>query len=59
MKRDSTKPAADAADARLFDNWFDPIETSLRRKVRGFIETLVGAISSVMKLSDHAARSMV
>ena len=25
----------------LFDNWFDPIETALRRKVRGFIETMV------------------
>jgi transposase-like protein len=33
--------AADAADERLFDNWFDPIETALRAKVRGFIETLV------------------
>ena len=29
------------ADERLFDNWFDPIETALRAKVRGFIETLV------------------
>ena len=33
--------AADVADERLFDNWFDPIETALRTKVRGFIETLV------------------
>jgi len=41
MKRDTTKSAADAADERLFDNWFDPIETVLRTKVRGFIETLV------------------
>ena len=41
MKRDTTKSAADAADERLFDNWFDPIETALRAKVRGFIETLV------------------
>ncbi len=41
MKRDSTKAAADVADERLFDNWFDPIETALRTKVRGFIETLV------------------
>ena len=41
MKRDTTKSAADAADERLFDNWFDPIETALRTKVRGFIETLV------------------
>ena len=41
MKRDTTKWAADAADERLFDNWFDPIEMALRAKVRGFIETLV------------------
>ncbi len=41
MKRDSTKTAAAVADERLFDNWFDPIETALRAKVRGFIETLV------------------
>jgi putative transposase len=41
MKKDSTKPSADVAGERLFDNWFDPIETALRTKVRGFIETLV------------------
>ncbi len=41
MKRDSTKGVADVADERLFDNWFDPIETALRTKVRGFIETLM------------------
>jgi transposase-like protein len=41
VKRDSTKTAADVADERLSDNWFDPIETALRAKVRGFIETLV------------------
>ena len=41
MKRDSMKAAADVADERLFDDWFDPIETALRTKVRGFIETLV------------------
>jgi putative transposase len=41
VKRDTTKAAADVADERLFDNWFDPIETALRAKVRGFIETLV------------------
>ena len=32
---------ADAADEKLFDNWFDPIETKLRAKVRGFIETMI------------------
>jgi hypothetical protein len=32
---------ADVAEERLFANWFDPIETAARRKVRGFIELLV------------------
>jgi putative transposase len=41
MKRDSTKPAADATEERLFDDWFDPIEADLRTKVRGFIETMI------------------
>jgi hypothetical protein len=26
---------------RLFDNWFDPIETVVRDRVRGFIETML------------------
>lgn len=41
MKKDATKTPADMADEKLFDNWFDPIETALRTKVRGFIEALV------------------
>src|SRR3981081_2091595 len=32
---------ADVADEKLFDNWFDPVETELRTKVRGFIEAMV------------------
>ena len=40
MKRDTTKAAAEVAE-RLFDNWFDPIETELRTKVRGFIEAMI------------------
>jgi hypothetical protein len=43
MKRDSPKPAADATEERLVDDWFDPIETDLRTKVRGFIETMIEA----------------
>jgi hypothetical protein len=34
MKRDTTKPASDATEGKLFDNWFDPVETGLRAKVR-------------------------
>jgi putative transposase len=41
MKRDTTKQAAETAEEELFDNWFDPIETDLRTKVRGFIETVL------------------
>ena len=29
------------ASIDLFDNWFDPIETSLRERVRGFIEQII------------------
>ena len=41
MKKDTTKTPADVADEKLFDNWFDPIETELRTKVRGFIEAMI------------------
>ena len=41
MKRDTTKRADDATEEKLFDNWFDPVETGLRAKVRGFIETMI------------------
>jgi transposase len=41
MKTDTTKPAGDVADQTLFDDWFDPVETGLRSKLRGFIETMI------------------
>ena len=41
MKKDTTRAAAEVAEERLFDNWFDPIETELRTKVRGFIEAMI------------------
>jgi putative transposase len=41
MKNDTTKTPADVANEKLFDNWFDPVETELRTKVRGFIETMI------------------
>ena len=31
------------AGVELFDDWFDPIETSLRERVRGFIEQVIEA----------------
>jgi transposase-like protein len=41
MKTDTTKPACDVADEKLFDNWFDPVEAGPRAKARGFIETMI------------------
>ena len=41
MKRDTTEAAAEATEEKLFDNWFDPVETILRSKVRGFLETMI------------------
>jgi hypothetical protein len=35
-KSDSFEPATDTA-AHLFDNWFDPIESGVRERVREFI----------------------
>jgi putative transposase len=41
VKNDATKASVDVAGEKLFDNWFDPIETELRTKVRDFIETMI------------------
>jgi hypothetical protein len=41
MKRDTTKAAGDVADAKLFDDWFDLIETDFRANVGGIIETTI------------------
>ena len=40
MKPDSSQPAAETA-VHLFDNWFNPIETGVRERVRDFIEELI------------------
>jgi len=37
---DSFAPATETA-THLFDNWFDPIESGVRERVRGFIEELI------------------
>ncbi len=41
-KLGSTQPSAEALP-HLFDNWFDPIETGVRDRVREFIEAMVEA----------------
>src|SRR5438132_6049932 len=40
MKSDSFEPATETA-VHLFGNWFDPIESGLRERVREFIEALI------------------
>jgi putative transposase len=39
-KPDSSRPAAEAT-VNLFDNWFDPIETGVRERVREFIHAMI------------------
>jgi hypothetical protein len=41
MTKDAMTGAAVAADALLFEDWFDAIEDGVRARVRGFIETLL------------------
>jgi putative transposase len=47
MRSNITKPAAlhseGGPSAQLFDSWFDPIETSVRDRVRSFIEGMIEA----------------
>jgi putative transposase len=39
MKKDTPKRPKKS----FFGNWFDPVETILRSKVRGFLETMIEA----------------
>ncbi len=43
MTSNTTKPDAvqPEAAACLFEDWFDPIESGLRERVRGFIEEMI------------------
>jgi putative transposase len=49
-KPDSSQPACQKS-VDLFDNWFDPIETEVRARARGFIEELIRG-----ELDDALAR---
>src|ERR1700685_3385438 len=49
-KPDSSQPSTEMA-VDLFDNWFDPIETEVRARARGFIEELIRS-----ELDDALAR---
>ena len=47
-KPDSSQPAAEMA-VDLFDNWFDPIESAVRDRVRGLLEELIrGELDAVL-----------
>jgi hypothetical protein len=45
MTTDSTKTAVGPSEGGsfLFDDWFDPLETGVRTRIRGFIEELLKA----------------
>jgi len=45
MKTDTTKATDEAAEGTLFlgDDWFGPLETGVRTRIRGFIEELLEA----------------
>ena len=47
-----------AADERLFDSWFDPIEHAVRDRVRSFIEELIeGELAAVLARPRYGRRA--
>ena len=56
-KPDSAQPEAETA-VQLFDNWFDPIETGLRARVREFIEALIrGELDAALARPRYGRRA--
>jgi putative transposase len=56
-KTDSSQPATETA-VHLFDNWFDPIETGVRERVREFIEELIrGELDAVLERPRYGRRA--
>jgi transposase-like protein len=56
-KPDSSQPAAGAA-VDLFDNWFDPIETGVRERVREFIHAMIeGELDLSLSRPRYARRA--
>jgi len=61
MTRVSTKTAGlqpqSETSADLFDNWFDPIESGIRERVRGFIDELIrGELDEVLARPRYGRR---
>src|SRR4249920_768107 len=51
------QPESDAEE-RLFDNWFDPIESAVRDRVRCFIEELIeGELAAVLARPRYGRRA--
>jgi len=56
-KIDSRQPATETA-VDLFDNWFDPIETGVRDRVREFVEELIrGELDAVLARTRYGRRA--
>ena len=55
-KLEGLQPETETA-AHLFDNWFDPIESGIRERVRGFIEELIrGELDEVLARPRYGRR---
>jgi len=56
-KPDSSQPAAETS-VDLFGNWFDPIETGVRERVREFIEDLIrGELDTALARPRYGRRA--
>ena len=58
MKPDTIQQSANASEGTLFlgDDWFDPLETGVRSRIRGFIEELLEVESDVALGRDRYER---
>jgi len=53
----TTSPTAQLETAALFEDWFDPIESGLRERVRGFIEEMIRCeLDAVLARPRYARR---
>jgi putative transposase len=55
-KHNSSQPVADTA-VYLFDDWFDPIESAVRDRVRGFIQAMIeGELDGTLERPRYGRR---
>src|SRR2546421_4547224 len=56
-KPDSSQPVTDTA-VYLFNDWFDPIESQVRERVRGFIQAMIeGELDETLQRPRYGRRS--